>query len=65
MAKYECPNCKKVYAGWAVKYKYGGRCPVCCSELREVSDNYKEVKRIEGQKEDSEDSLSKIIRSDI
>ena len=65
MPKYKCDICKKVYVGWAVKYKYEGRCPVCGSELREIPDNYKGVQRIEEQKEDSEDSLSKLIRSDI
>ncbi|MBA7544498.1 hypothetical protein ES705_36854 [subsurface metagenome] len=65
MPKYKCDICKKVLAGWAVKYKYEGRCPVCCSELREIPDKNKRVQRIEEQKEDSEDSLSKIIRSDI
>ncbi|MBA7587181.1 hypothetical protein ES695_05365 [Candidatus Atribacteria bacterium 1244-E10-H5-B2] len=65
MQKYKCDICKKVYTGWDVKYKYEGRCPVCGSELREISDNYKGVQRIEEQKEDSEDSLSKLLRSDI
>ena len=45
MPKYKCDICKKVYAGWAVKYKYEGRCPVCGSELREISDNNKGVHR--------------------
>ncbi|MBA7575665.1 hypothetical protein ES708_17498 [subsurface metagenome] len=65
MPKYKCDICKKVYAGWAVKYKYEGMCPVCGSELREIPDNNKGVQRIENQKEDSEDSISKLIRSDI
>ena len=54
MPKYKCDICKKVYAGWAVKYKYEGMCPVCCSELREISDNYKRVQRIEDQERISE-----------
>ena len=65
MPEYKCDICKKVYAGWAVKYKYEGRCPVCCSELREIPGKNKRAQRIEEQKEDSEDSLSKLIRSDI
>ena len=58
MPKYECDICKKVYAGWAIKHKYEGRCPDCGSELREIFDNYEGVQRIEEQKEDSENSLS-------
>ncbi|MBA7557867.1 hypothetical protein ES705_50645 [subsurface metagenome] len=87
MLKFECNICHKVYAGWAVKYKYEGRCPVCGSELREVCNNYEEKQRIEDKerisnminkkrrkkyrkvegydKEDSEDSLSKLLRLDI
>ena len=41
MPRYECTICQKVYVGWAVKYKYEGRCPDCGSELREISNNYK------------------------
>ncbi|GAJ18334.1 unnamed protein product, partial [marine sediment metagenome] len=37
----------------------------CGSELREIFDNYEGEKRIEDKKEDSEDSLSKLIGSDI
>jgi transcription initiation factor IIE alpha subunit len=55
MPKYKCDICKKVYVGWAVKHKHEGRCPVCGSELREISDNNKRVQRIEEQKEVSED----------
>ena len=54
MPKYECDICKKVYAGWAVKYKYEGRCPVCGSKLREISDNYEREQRIEDQERISE-----------
>ena len=54
MPKYKCDICKKVYAGWAVKYKYDGLCPVCCSELREIPDNYEKEQRIEDQERISE-----------
>ncbi len=54
MPKYECDICKKVYADWAVKYKYEGRCPNCGSELREIFDNYGEEQRIEDQERISE-----------
>lgn len=65
MPRYECPNCHRVFCGWAVKYKYEGRCPDCGDELREVSNN-KESRKVEGyHKGDSEDSLSKILRLDI
>ena len=54
MPKYKCDICKKVYAGWAIKHKYEGRCPVCGSELREIFDNYEKEQRIEDQERISE-----------
>lgn len=41
MPKYECPNCRGVFCGWAVKYKYKYKCPVCDGDLREVNSNNK------------------------
>ncbi len=41
MPKYLCPNCKGIFCGWSVKYKYEGRCPKCGSELEEIYSNNK------------------------
>jgi len=41
MLKYECPNCHRVFCGWAVKYKLKYKCPVCGGELEEVYSNNK------------------------
>ncbi|MBA7586937.1 hypothetical protein ES708_28944 [subsurface metagenome] len=54
MPKFKCDICKKVYAGWAVKYKYEGRCPVCGSELRAIPHKYEREQRIEDQERISE-----------
>ena len=65
MPRYLCQNCHRVFCGWAVKYKYKNKCPNCGGELREVSDN-KESRKVEGYyKEDSEISLSRLLRLDI
>lgn len=47
MPRYECPKCNKVFCGWCVKYKYKNKCPVCGSELRQISNN-KESRKGEG-----------------
>ncbi|MBA7546118.1 hypothetical protein ES705_38501 [subsurface metagenome] len=54
MPKFKCDICKKVYVGWAIKYKYEGRCPVCGSELRAIPHNYEREQRIEDQERISE-----------
>jgi rRNA maturation endonuclease Nob1 len=66
MQKYKCSDCQGVFCGWAIIiYKYKNKCPVCGGELREISNN-KESRKVERyHKEDSEDSLSKILRLDI
>ncbi|MBA7573696.1 hypothetical protein ES695_14590 [Candidatus Atribacteria bacterium 1244-E10-H5-B2] len=45
MPKYLCPKCKGVFYGWAMKYKYKGKCPDCGSELQEVYDDNRESRR--------------------
>jgi hypothetical protein len=39
MPRYECPECNKVFCGWAVEYKYKNKCPLCGGELKEVFSN--------------------------
>jgi len=65
MPRYECPKCNKVFCGWVMKYKYKEKCPVCGGELREISNNKESRKEAGYHKEDSEDSLSKLLRLDI
>ena len=65
MPKYECLNCHRVFYGWRVKSKYKGKCPDCGGKLQKVSNN-KESRKVEGYyKEDSEISLSRLLRLDI
>jgi len=65
MTKWECLECHKIFCGWAIKYKYKYKCPLCGGKLREVSNN-KESRKVEAyHKEDPEDSLSKLFRLDI
>ncbi len=45
MPKYLCPKCQKVFCGWVMKYKYKNKCPVCGSELQEVYDDNRELRR--------------------
>ena len=47
MPRYECPECHRVFCGWAMKYKYKNKCPDCGSELRQIS-NKKESRKGEG-----------------
>ena len=41
MPEYLCPGCKGVFCGWAMRYKYKNKCPVCGGELEEVYSNNK------------------------
>ncbi|MBA7561482.1 hypothetical protein ES695_10960 [Candidatus Atribacteria bacterium 1244-E10-H5-B2] len=41
MPEYLCPKCRGVFCGWVMRYRYKQKCPVCGSELQEVSNNKK------------------------
>ncbi len=41
MSRYKCLNCRKVFCGWAVRYKLKYKCPVCGGKLEEIYSNNK------------------------
>jgi len=70
MPKYkclECLDCRELFYGWSIN----DRCQRCGGELREADDDKKypdnrKYRKVEGYyKEDPENSLSKLLRSDI
>lgn len=46
MPEYLCSKCKGVFCGWAIRYKYKNKCPVCDSELREIPFNNKKLQKV-------------------
>ena len=58
MPEYLCPDCKGVFCGWVMKYRYKNKCPDCGSELEEVYSNNKT-----GNKKLLKEPIAKILRS--
>ncbi len=58
MPEYRCLNCKGIFCGWSVKYKYEGRCPECGSELQETHSNNKADK-----KKFRRDLIAKVLKT--
>ncbi|MBA7483361.1 hypothetical protein ES705_36432 [subsurface metagenome] len=58
MPEYKCLNCKGIFCGWVMKYRYKNKCPDCGNELEEVYSNNKT-----GDKRLRKDPIAKILKT--